>query len=62
MTRDSLIATTHKPAALGEVRRAIDRFRRGDPVVIAHQGGLVLAFAAETLVEPTLVEAQGLVQ
>ena len=61
MTRDSSIVTTHKPAALGEVRRAIDRFRRGDPVVIAHQGSLVLAFAAETLVEPTLVEAQTLV-
>jgi GTP cyclohydrolase II len=62
MTRDSSIVPTHKPAALGEVRRAIDRFRRGDAVVIAHQGSLVLAFAAETLVEPTLADAQAQVQ
>jgi GTP cyclohydrolase II len=62
MTRDSSIASTHAPGTLGEVRRGIDRFRRGDPVVITHQGRLMFALAAETLDEPTLVEAQALVQ
>jgi len=62
MTRDSSFAATHNPpAALGEVRRAVDRFRRGDPVVIQHEGGLVIALAAETLAEPALAETQALV-
>ena len=61
MSSDSSFATRHKPASLNEVRRAIDRFRRGDPVVIGHEGALVLALAAETLAERTLAEAQALV-
>jgi hypothetical protein len=54
MSSDSSFATRHKPASLNEVRRAIDRFRRGDPVVIGHEGALVLALAAETLTERAL--------
>jgi len=61
MNSDSSISTTRNPpAALGEVRRAIDRFRRGDPVVIQHRGSRVIALAAETLAEPALAEAQAL--
>lgn len=49
-------ASTNAPgdsdrASAAMVRRAIDRFRRGDAVVIEHAGVLVLAAAAETLPE-----------
>jgi len=42
-----------------DVRRAIDRFRRGDPVIVAADGLELLCYAAETLDEAGLVAARG---
>ncbi len=57
-------AATNIPerAEFADVRRAIDRFRRGDPVLIEAGGARALGYAAETLDEAGLATALAVTQ